>query len=491
MRVTINFQPFLVKLDYEAHYYGSVEKAALLKIDEAVFNGNGRSFEDWQEIKNFGSYHAFKEADRYAESQFRWLRFYTVISAYSALHRNGRFVRLVYQGKKEFVDAGNQINIIIFLDPRGCHYIYRNDFLATHLNSYGRNNWVSLFVATPDATKAEHYQNIVKFYKEIYPKFWSSNQLVDIKFKDNLHVIKFYNPTYYCYAVLDVSGDKIIVRNRFYWSLLSDNSPLFGRLENYVRGKYDVKNIMFVQQLISNNGTHFEVSYLDKKDQYQVAYVLYIKDTDVFTDDKTFFAVSEEHDETAFIDVLPKDLKGSIVTFLRSEEKGLTAVLSYAALSPRSYAAIVLVGHRRWQVTLNWRNAVWVVASRQPYADGYYVAHGYPSVLAASSTGFLARLYHSHFSNGYTYVTIENRAVGAVLYHRFVYSLAGTPFEAVVESTYGVSHSHILVSWNPVLWLVSAADYGYGVVYTTDYGVDRSLLYVGPSVTPAPASLRV
>jgi hypothetical protein len=44
IRVTINFQPFLVKQDYEAQYYGSVEKAALLKIDEQVFNPTGQSF---------------------------------------------------------------------------------------------------------------------------------------------------------------------------------------------------------------------------------------------------------------------------------------------------------------------------------------------------------------------------------------------------------------------------------------------------------------
>ena len=50
IRVTVNFVPFLIKLDFEAHYYGSAEKAALLKIDEQVFNGNGKSFEDWQEI---------------------------------------------------------------------------------------------------------------------------------------------------------------------------------------------------------------------------------------------------------------------------------------------------------------------------------------------------------------------------------------------------------------------------------------------------------
>jgi hypothetical protein len=64
-----------------------------------VFNGNGKSFEDWQEIKEFGEFSAFKEASQYALSQFTWLRFYKVVSAYSALRLNGRFVRLVYQGK--------------------------------------------------------------------------------------------------------------------------------------------------------------------------------------------------------------------------------------------------------------------------------------------------------------------------------------------------------------------------------------------------------
>lgn len=63
------------------------------------------------------------------------------------------------------------------------------------MNSYGRNNWVSLFVSTPDVTKAEYYQKIVKFFKSIYPKYWSAHLLTDIKFKGDLHVITFQNPT--------------------------------------------------------------------------------------------------------------------------------------------------------------------------------------------------------------------------------------------------------------------------------------------------------
>lgn len=120
----------------------------------------------------------------------------------------GRFVRLVYQGiPEQNIDAGNQINIVAYIDECGKYYIERNDFLATNLGSYGRNNWVSLFVGTPDVTKAQYYQRIVKFYNAIYPKFWSANQLVDVQFKDGLHVIKFKNPTNLCYSVLNFKDE--------------------------------------------------------------------------------------------------------------------------------------------------------------------------------------------------------------------------------------------------------------------------------------------
>lgn len=117
------------------------------------------------------------------------------MAAYSALHKKGRSIRLVFAGIGEFVDPQNQINIVMFVNEFGKYYFERNDFHATHLNSYGRNNWVSLFVSTPEVTKAKYYQDIVKFFQSIYPKYWSVNQLVDIKFKGNLHVITFQNPT--------------------------------------------------------------------------------------------------------------------------------------------------------------------------------------------------------------------------------------------------------------------------------------------------------
>lgn len=98
------------------------------------------------------------------------------------------------------------------------------------MNSYGRNDWVSLFIATPDVTKAQFYQQIVKFFKSIYPKFWGANQLIDIKFKDNLHVVQFKNPTNLCNAVLNVDESNTVLLSRVNWTKLSNDSPLIKRV---------------------------------------------------------------------------------------------------------------------------------------------------------------------------------------------------------------------------------------------------------------------
>lgn len=140
-------------------------------------------------------------------------------------------MRLVYQGIKEYnIDEGNQINIVTYIDECGKYFIDRNDFLATHLNSYGRNDWISLFITTPDVTKAQFYQHIVKFFKSIYPKFWSENQLVDIKFKDNLHIVEFKNPTNLGNAVLNVDDSNTVLLSRVNWTRLSADSPLIKRV---------------------------------------------------------------------------------------------------------------------------------------------------------------------------------------------------------------------------------------------------------------------
>jgi hypothetical protein len=39
-QISIKFMPFLQHCDTEVHYYGSIDKAALLNIDQQVFNSN-------------------------------------------------------------------------------------------------------------------------------------------------------------------------------------------------------------------------------------------------------------------------------------------------------------------------------------------------------------------------------------------------------------------------------------------------------------------
>jgi hypothetical protein len=485
-KIFLNFQPFLLKRTYEAYYYGSIEKAALLKVDESVFS-NGKSFENWQSIEDFNKYHAFTEAHQYILSQFTWLRFYKVVSAYSALHKKGRFVRLVYQGiPEQNIDAGNQINIIAYIDPSGKYYIDRNDFLATNLDSFGRNNWVSLFVSTPDVTKAQYYMRIVNFFKSIYPKFWSANQLEDVQFKDGLHVIKFRNPTNLCYSVLNIDEKDTKVLNKVNWTLLGSSSPLIGRLENYVRGKQSVSKIMFIQYLNSDNGTHFEVSFLDKNNQYSACYVLYIQDTDVFTDDNSFHFQRITYSK----DPLPEDVKASVHSFLKESDETILAVVSFVSLSPTSFAVIGISESGRWQITLEWQDGKWIVVSKQPYTEGYSRAHGYPSSSVASCTGFLYRLYPANFGQGWLYASIETKAVGVNLYTRLVYQLGDKFAEATVGQTYGVDNSHILYSWSFLSALRVKSDYGYGKDYSFFYNLDKSYFYRDQSAPKANLSVQ-
>jgi hypothetical protein len=314
-QISINFQPFLVKQDYEAHYFGTTKKAALLKIDEKTFS-NSKSYEDWQEIKSFNSYFAFHEANEYVLTQFTWLRFYNVTAAYSSLHLTGRYVRLVYQGMSEFVDAKNQVNVVVYIDDCGRYYIDRNDFSATNLNSVGRNNWISFFVSTPDMTKAEYYQSIVKFLKSIYPQTWSADQLVDIKFKNNLHVVEFKNPTNInCVGVFDITNDHLVVLNKFNWTKISYNSPLAGRLESFGRAKRNISRVLFIQSLTKNDGIHFEINYLDESNMFSAFYVKYIPATDVFSESEAYKLESLSSETSG---PLPKDVQSSIVAFLKS-----------------------------------------------------------------------------------------------------------------------------------------------------------------------------
>lgn len=475
MKLIINFKPFLLQQHYEAFYYGDVEKASLLKVDEKVFNA-GNSFEKWQEIEDFSKFNAFKEANEYVLSQFTWLRFYEVVSAYAALHKKGRFIRLVYQGIAENnIDPGQQINIVAYLDERGSYFIDRNDFHATHLNSYGRNEWVSLFVETPEITKAKYYQRIVKFHKDIYPKFWFANQLEDIKFKGDLHVVKFKNPTNLKYMVLLINEKETKVLNKVNWTKLSEDSPLIGRLENYVRGRHsDCGSIMFIQFFKNEKGTHFEVSFLTKQNKkYRAVYVLYIADTDVFTDNKWYSYQALAYGKYP----LPKDVRASVLAYLAIHDESIIAVSAFVSLSPSSFAIIGVTESGRWQITVEWQEGAWIVVSKQPYKDGYYKAMGYPSAAVAASSGFLKKLYPKQFGEGYIYASIETKNVGVAIYIRVVYKFKGLVIEAVVKKVYGVRSSHVLQSWKIINGLKDKKDYGYGSDYKYSYNVPKELLY--------------
>jgi hypothetical protein len=107
-----------------------------------------------------------------------------VVSAYSALHDNGIQVRLVYQQNS----TGNQFNIVVYV-CNGQYTIDRNDFLATNLNSYGRNDWVSLFVTVSNFSAYSSFNRIVQYFQNITPQFWSAHQVSQISLNGNLNVI--------------------------------------------------------------------------------------------------------------------------------------------------------------------------------------------------------------------------------------------------------------------------------------------------------------
>jgi hypothetical protein len=200
-QIQVRFVPFLVDVDLEAHYYGSTEKASILKIDERVFNGqdNRKFFNSWNEIEEFTSYKAFAETNEFILSHFTYLRFYKVTAAYSALHKNGRYVRLVYESENGFFssqtrEGENQFNMIVYIVD-GKFYIDRNDFHATNTYSFGKNDWLSLFVKVEDVNTHADYHRIVKYFMTEHLEFWHAHRIEELSFKDGLHVVKFRNPS--------------------------------------------------------------------------------------------------------------------------------------------------------------------------------------------------------------------------------------------------------------------------------------------------------
>lgn len=117
---------------------------------------------------------------------------------------------------------------------------------------------------------------------------------------------------------------------------------------------------MFIQYQEDQNGTHFEVSYLDSNNKYNTAYILYIKATDVFTDCKSYTF----HPATYSNFPLPADIKTSIRLFLGEQDNDLIAVAGFIALSHNSYAVVCISPSGRWSVTIQWVKGKWVVVSK-------------------------------------------------------------------------------------------------------------------------------
>jgi hypothetical protein len=470
-KIGLNFQPLLLKQNYEAHFFGSTKKAALLKIDEVTFSGS--NFEKFQEVKNFDNFPAFNEAAEFAGTQFTWLRFYKVTAAYTAIFKTGRKIRIVYQGNPDFVDRLNQVNIVVFIDDCGRYYIDSNDFLATNLYSIGKN-WISLFVQAPDIKKVEFYPSIVKFLKSSY-KGWDEKNIVDIKFKDNLHVVEYKNTVSApCVGVLEVSKDKVVVLNKYNWVKSNDDSSLLTRLYTYVGAKRFVTKIMFVQTLKSSLGIHYEVAYLDTNNRFSACYVRYIPVTNVFIDDEAYRLESQSF---ATVIPLPKDIQGSVVDYLTGAEGSLVAILNIAELSVNCYTVVAAIGVSRWQITLEWVDGKWKVSAKQPYNDGYTRARGVLTSSAFACNSFLRKIYPNKFKSNYLIAEHSTKKVGGLIYNRIILDFGTDCYESVVKLPYGLSNSHVLDSWRPVVYIKRQKDYGYGINYDFDYGIDRSYFY--------------
>lgn len=119
----------------------------------------------------------------------------------------------------------------------------------------------------------------------------------------------------------------------------------------------------------------------------------------------------------------------------------------------------------------------WRLVSRELVNDGYYFVNGYPSVHAASCTGYLARLYPTSFNPGWLYSSIEVKNIGYFVYTRVLYSLGAYSYQGIVRTTYGVENSHSLISWDRVKILREKKDYGYGETYDWSYGLNSRYFF--------------
>jgi hypothetical protein len=157
------------------------------------------------------------------------MRFYQVTSAYSALHDNLVYVRLVYETSALSVVGVDQINIVVY-QQCGQFYIDRNDFLATNTFSFGRNDWISLFAPVPDFTTYAAYNRVSQLFDGYYRAFWQGYAINDWKYFGSIHVISFGNATVVPVkdqnktVVLNITANDIFPINNFNWTLTAKGS---------------------------------------------------------------------------------------------------------------------------------------------------------------------------------------------------------------------------------------------------------------------------
>jgi hypothetical protein len=472
-QIQVQFIPFLCDIDLEAHYYGSSEKAAILQIDERVFNPNdhGKYVDKWSEIKEFNSYKVFREANEYVLSQFTYLRFYKVTAAYSALHKNGRYVRLVYQSENHFFtpNGENQFNMLVYLCD-GKFYIEREDFLATNTESRGRVGWLALFVNIDKFDQNAAYKNIAKYFGSRWPVFWSEHKVEEVKVKDDVYVVKFYNPKIAVAKIcaVNVTKDEVKVLNHFNWTLVDENSLHHSKSVEYVREKHPGSTPLWVHSLVSPYGRHFEVSYLDEKKVFGKTFLRYVDAEDLVTDDEwQGIAYEIDFDEIP----VPANVEDHLIQWLAAHDDSVISIVDVKNVKRNAYQCLVLTEAYRWTVTLNWVKGQWVINNKELINDGYFFVSGYPSVAVASTTGFLARLYPTSFNSQWVYTAIEVKNIGYFVYNRVIYRLGNVAYQGIVRTTHGVENSHSLISWDRVRFLREKRDYGYGIQYDWSYGL--------------------
>ena len=174
---------------------------------------------------------------------------------------------------------------------------------------------------------------------------------------------------------------------------------------------------------------------------------------------------------------LPANPESSIIDFVLQYDIKISAVIEVKLIHRHSFECVAISSGSRWRYNINWVQGNWIVQQKVVIQDGYYAIAGYPSVNAASCTGYLAKLYPSVFRSSWVYSSIEVKNIGYFIYNRVVYRVNNIAYEGVIRTTYGVENSHSLISWGKVQHIVFKNDYGYGANVNWNYGYDNRYFF--------------